>query len=90
MTGHRPDDRFHFVMKRGHLGRYRFTLMMDDARLTGEVQTGSGWEDRARQDQHAFNEIARLAKILGAKAATEVETHDDFDHQEFDGAGNGR
>ena len=42
MSGHRPDDRFHFVMKRGHLGRYRFTLITDESRLTGEVQTGGG------------------------------------------------
>ena len=85
MTGHHPDDRFHFVMKRGHLGRYRFTLIMDDSRLTGEVQTGSGWEDRAEQDRHAYDEISRLATILASKT---TETH--RDHQEFEGTGNGQ
>lgn len=59
----------HLVIKRGHLGRYRFTLLTGSGRVTGEVRVEMDGAPRHDQDALARAEIHKLAARLLAVAA---------------------
>jgi hypothetical protein len=54
----------HLVIKRGHLGRYRFTLLTEDGRLSGQVKVQQSGASRAEQDALARAEVRQLAAAL--------------------------
>jgi hypothetical protein len=56
----------HLVIKRGHLGRYRFTLLTDNGRVSGEVKVETSGASRAEQDAVARAEVGQLAATLVA------------------------
>lgn len=60
----------HLVIKRGHHGRYRFSLMLGTSRLSGEVRIDTTAE-RAAQDEAARIEIKRLVAALAARLEEE-------------------
>lgn len=60
------------TIKRGHLGRYRFTLLTDTGRVTGEVRLEMDGAPRPEQDALARAEIRRLAARLVAAAADDA------------------
>ena len=72
----RPDagevSRPHLVVKRGHLGRYRFTLLTESGRVTGEVRVEMDGTSRAEQDALAHAEIRKLAARLLAVSETDA------------------
>ena len=69
----RAVSRPYLVVKRGHLGRYRFTLLAENGRLSGEVRIEMDGAPRAEQDAHARAEILRLAGRLVSAAGTETD-----------------
>ncbi|WP_158811172.1 hypothetical protein [Beijerinckia sp. L45] len=73
-TGHAAHDPMtqpHLVIKRGHLGRYRFTLLTDNGRVSGEVKVENSGVSRAEQDALARAEVLQLAATL----VTSTEGH---------------
>jgi len=52
------------VIKRGHLGRYRFSFFFEGGRLTGDVRLEDRSMDRAGQDAEARVEIRRIVAAL--------------------------
>jgi hypothetical protein len=56
----------HLVIKRGHLGRYRFTLLTENGRVSGEVRVENDGAPRAEQDAVARAEVRELAATLVA------------------------
>lgn len=56
----------HLVIKRGHLGRYRFAFFGQDGRLTGEVRITDRDADRAEQEVDARAEIKKIVAALMA------------------------
>ncbi len=66
-------SRPYLVVKRGHLGRYRFTLLAENGRLSGEVRIEMDGAPRAEQDAHARAEILRLAGRLVSAAEVEAD-----------------
>ncbi|MGU3541795.1 hypothetical protein [Methylobacterium sp. A52T] len=68
----------HFVMKRGHRGRYRFTFMSGDATLSGEVQTDPALMDRAQADLLVRRKILEIAGVFALWMEKDVAgEHDD-------------
>ncbi len=61
----------HLVIKRGHLGRYRFTLLTENGRVSGEVKVDNNGISRAEQDALAREEVRQLAATL--EATTEAD-----------------
>ena len=55
----------HLVVKRGHRGRFRFALITDEGRLTGEVVVETG-DDRDTARARAIAKIVSLAHSLSA------------------------
>lgn len=54
----------HFVLKRGHKGRYRFTFMSGDATLSGEIQTDPAVVDREQADLLVRRKILEIAGVF--------------------------
>lgn len=54
----------HFVLKRGHRGRYRFSFRTPLGGITGEVFVSPEAGPRANQDAEARRLVARLARSL--------------------------
>jgi hypothetical protein len=63
----------HLVIKRGHLGRYRFTLLTDNGRVSGEVKVQNTGVSRAEQDAFARAEVLQLAATLVASTGAHGE-----------------
>lgn len=62
-TGKR-DATHHVVLKRGHRGRYRFTVMTEDATISGHVQVDPAVTDRQQADQLVRRRILELTGFL--------------------------
>lgn len=60
----------HFVLKRGHYGRYRFSLRSALGGISGEVFLSTADRPRAEQEQEARERIERLARSLLALIAS--------------------
>ncbi len=73
----RPDkgevSRPRLTVKRGHLGRYRFTLLTEGGRVTGEIRVEMDGASRTAQDAHARAAIRRLAANLVAAAEADAD-----------------
>jgi aspartyl/asparaginyl beta-hydroxylase (cupin superfamily) len=54
----------HFVLKRGHRGRYRFSFRTSLGGITGEVFVSPDSGPRANHDAEARRLVARLARSL--------------------------
>ena len=54
----------HFVLKRGHRGRYRFTFMNGDATLSGDVQVDPTVNDREEADLIVRRKILEIAGVF--------------------------
>lgn len=54
----------HFVLKRGHRGRYRFTFMSEDATLSGEVQADPSVTNREEADLMVRRKILDIAGVF--------------------------
>lgn len=54
----------HVVLKRGHRGRYRVTVMTEDATVSGRVQVDPAVTDRQQADQMVRRRIRELAGFL--------------------------
>ncbi len=67
-------SRPHLMVKRGHLGRYRFTLLTENGRVSGEVRIETDGAPRSEQDLLARAEILRLAARLVAVAEADDDT----------------
>ena len=77
----------HLVVKRGHHGRFRFVLLGDGERITGEVRVDVADSGRTGPRALALAKIAKLAEALLAGVATHpaideprAETVDDPTH----------
>jgi hypothetical protein len=78
MTRSVPGAMPHFVMKRGHRGRYRFTFMSGEATLSGEVQTDPALMDRAQADLLVRRKILEIAGVFALWMEKDVAgEHDD-------------
>ncbi|WP_158807840.1 hypothetical protein [Beijerinckia sp. L45] len=60
----------HFVVKRGRLGRYPFSLSFNGGSLRGHVQINAAQGERADQDAAALEQVAGLAEALFSSART--------------------
>lgn len=56
--------RAHFVLKRGHHGRYRFSLRNEFGGISGEVFVPPDHAPRTDQEARAHRTIAQLARSL--------------------------
>ncbi len=54
----------HVDLKRGDRGRYRFTVMTEDATVSGRVQVDPAVTDRRQADQLVRRRILELAGFL--------------------------
>jgi hypothetical protein len=59
-----PSDHAHFVFKKGHLGRYRFNLMVDEGRVGGDVRVATAGVARIEKERAALLQMKRVAEAL--------------------------
>ncbi len=59
----------HFVLKRGHKGRYKFHLSSGGARLSGELAVELDGTTRPQQDAEALGTVRALAAALAEQAS---------------------
>ena len=59
----------HFVLKRGHYGRYRFSLRSALGGISGEVFLPTADRPRGEQEREARAQIEQLARSLLAQIA---------------------
>lgn len=62
--GATPWETPHLVIKRGQLGRYRFSFFFDGGRLSGDIRIEDRGVDRAGRDAVAREEIRKIVTAL--------------------------
>lgn len=59
----------HFVLRRGHRGRYKFHLSLGAGRLSGDLTVNLEGTTRRQQDSEALRVVKGLASALAEQAS---------------------
>ena len=76
----------HFVLRRGHRGRYKFHLSLGAGRLSGDLTVNLEGTTRRQQDSEAMRVVKGLASALAEQAS---QPHTGTDDVPARGAGTG-
>ena len=68
----------HYIVRRSRSGRFNFTLITNDGRLTGSVSTEPNGRPSTEIKQEARDKIREIARSFATAAGLEIQTEDDL------------